>query len=76
MSHASPASQLSCMAKTLTVDIMCKQFSQLIFFIPVILIGTVDLYHFIPHSLMLTLPGGHKVSTEQSILCLFSTLCI
>ena len=40
------------------------------FFIPVLLIGTIDFYHFIPFSLTLTLPGGHKVSF------IFSTLFI
>ena len=34
------------------------------FFLPAILAGTIDFYHFIPHSLTLTLTGGHKVSAE------------
>ena len=28
---------------------------------PAMLIGNIDLYHFIPLSLTLTFPGGHKV---------------
>ena len=40
-------------------------------------IGTIDLYHFIPLSLTLTLAGGHKVSAKQNIwlhvLAQFST---
>ena len=31
-------------------------------------IGTIDFYHFIPLSLTLTLPEGHKVSVEQNFL--------
>ena len=31
-------------------------------FIPAMLIGTIDFYHFIPPSLTMALPGGHKVS--------------
>ena len=34
-------------------------------FIPAMLIGTTDFYHFIPLSLSLTLPGGHSISTKQ-----------
>ena len=32
------------------------------------LIGTIYFYHFIPLSLALTLPGGHKVSAKQNRL--------
>ena len=42
------------------------------FFIPALLIGTIGFYHFIPLSLTLTLPGGHKVSTKQNLLASFS----
>ena len=35
----------------------CTQTSELNFFIPAMLIGTIDYYHFIPLSLTLTLPG-------------------
>ena len=41
-------------------------------FIPAILIGTIDFYHFILLSLTLTLPGGHKVSAKQILLASFS----
>ena len=36
------------------------------------LIGTIDLYHFIPLSRTLVLPEGHKVGTEQNLLASFS----
>ena len=35
-------------------------------------ICTINFYHFIPLSLTLTLPGGHKVSTKQNLLASFS----
>ena len=44
---------------------------QPVLLIPAMLIGTMDFYHFIPLSLTLTLPGGHKVSTKQSLLASF-----
>ena len=34
-------------------------------FIPALLIGTIDFYHFIPLSLTLTLSGGHKVTVQS-----------
>ena len=37
-------------------------------FIPTMHIGTIDFYNFIPFSLTLTLPWGHKVSTKQNLL--------
>ena len=36
-------------------------------FIPAMLIGTIDFCHFIPFSLNLTLPGGHKVKAKQNL---------
>ena len=41
-------------------------------FIPAMLTGTIDFYHFIPLSLTLTLSWGHKVSAKQDLLALFS----
>ena len=41
------------------------------FFIPGVLIGTSDSYHFIPLSLTLILPRGNKVSTKQNLLASF-----
>ena len=38
---------------------------------PAMLIGTIYLYHFVPLSLSLTLPGGHKVSLKQNLLASF-----
>ena len=35
-------------------------------------IGTIDLQHFIPLSVILTLPGCHKVSAKQNLLASFS----
>ena len=36
-----------------------------VFFIPTVLSGTIESYHFIPFSKTLTLGGGHMVSTKQ-----------
>ena len=36
------------------------------------LIGTIDFYHFIPLSLILTLPGSHKVSKAKPFGFIFS----
>ena len=36
-------------------------------------IGIIDFYHFIPFSLTLTLPGGHKVSAKQNLLAKLSS---
>ena len=46
---------------------------QAIFFIPAMLIGTINFYHFIPLSVTLTLSGGHKVSAKQNLLRFFVT---
>ena len=46
---------------------------QQVFFIPAMLIGTINFYHFIPLSAILTLAWGHKVSTRQSLLASFLT---
>ena len=37
------------------------------FSIPAVVIGMIDFCHFIPLSLTLTLPGGHKHSTKQRL---------
>ena len=58
------------MAKDLTLDISQKLFNQT--FIPAMLVGTIDLYHFVLLSLSLTLSGGHKVSVKQNLLASFS----
>ena len=41
------------------------------FFIPAILIGTIDFYHFVS-LLTLTSPRGHKVSMKLNLLASFS----
>ena len=41
-------------------------------FLPSMLIGMIDFYHFIPLSLILTLPGDHKVSAKQNLLASLS----
>ena len=60
-----------CVAKTLTLDMTCKLFNQF-FFIPAMLIGTIDFYHFMLLSLTLTLPGGHMICAQQDLLASFS----
>ena len=45
---------------------------QLMIFIPAMLIGTIDVNHFVTFSLTLTLPGGHKVIAKQNLLASFS----
>ena len=40
-------------------------------FIPALLTGTIDFYHFTPLSVTLTMLGGHKVSTKQDLLASF-----
>ena len=42
------------------------------FVIPVMLIGTIDFYHFIPLSVTLTMAGGHTVCAKQNMLALLS----
>ena len=46
----------------------------LLFVLPAMFLGTIDFNHFIPLSLTLTLPGGHKVSAKQNLLASFSCL--
>ena len=43
-----------------------KQTFQSISFVPTMLVGTIDFHHFIPLSLTLIVPGGHKVSAQQT----------
>ena len=45
-----------------------KQILQPNLFIPAMLKGTVDLYHFILRTGTSTLPGGHEVSVKQNLL--------
>ena len=63
--------QPSCAIETLTLDITCKLFNQ-VFFIPVMLIDTINCNHCVPLRLTFTLPGGHKVRVEQNLLASFS----
>ena len=58
------------MAKPLVSDIT-RSFRPNVF-IPSTLIGIIDIYHFIPHSLTLTLAEGHNVSSKQNLQALFS----
>ena len=41
-------------------------------FIPAVLIGTIELFHFISLSMTLTLAGGHKVNRMQNLWTSFS----
>ena len=59
----------SCMVKIFSVGHFTNQF----FLISAMPLGTIDFFHFIPLSLTLTLPGGHKVSTKQNLLLRFHT---
>ena len=43
------------------------------FFIPAMLTGTIDICHFIPLSLTLTLVGGHKINKKQILRLHFLT---
>ena len=53
---------------------MCKLFIQTFFMsVILILIGTIDFYHFIPLSVTVTLAGGHKGGTKPSLLVSFLT---
>ena len=62
----------SCMAKTfLTFDVTRKLFNQVFFFIPAMVVGTIDCCHCVPRSITLTLAGGHKVSTKRNLLVYF-----
>ena len=70
-SSGHPAGSLSCIVETLRLDIARKGVNQF-FFIPAMLISTIDSYHFVPLSLTLTLPGGHRVSVMQNLLTSFS----
>ena len=59
-----PASQLSCMAQSLTLNItqiLCPNI-----FIPAMPIDILDYYPIISPSGTLTLGGGHKVDTKQT----------
>ena len=40
-------------------------------FILCVLLGSIDFYHFIPHSLTLTMAWSHKVSAKQNLLASF-----
>ena len=63
---------LSCVTKTLMLNIT-RRLLNLIFFLPAILIGTIDFFHCTPLSQTLTL-GGHRISTKQNPLaCFFHT---
>ena len=42
------------------------------FFLPAMLVGTIDFYHFIPLPLALPLPSSHKVNAKQNLLASFS----
>ena len=58
--------------KNLSVEHYIQTFQPNVF-LPAMLIGTIDFYHFIPHSVTLTLTGGHKVSTKLSCWLHFLT---
>ena len=65
-------SRLSCLAKKKSNIGHSTQTVLRNFFLPAMLIGTIHFYHFIPLSLTLTVPGGHKVSAKQYLLASFS----
>ena len=59
--------------KALMLDIVGKL--KQIVFIPGMLIGTIDHYHFIPFSAALIMAEGHKVSRKHSVVASFLTYC-
>ena len=63
------------MWKTFNVGHYAQTFQQSSF-IPAMLTGAIDFYHFIPLSLTLTLARGHTVSTKQNLLKFFGFFCI
>ena len=65
------AGQPFCVTKTFNIG-HYTQTVQPNLFIPAMLIGTIDFYHFILLSLTLILPGGHMVSIKQNLLASFS----
>ena len=65
MSRARPAGRLAWQQLehwTLHVNFLTN-----FFFILAMLIGTIDFNHFTLFSLILTVPGGHKVSAKQNL---------
>ena len=58
-------------AKTYNIG-LCTSFYTKFFFIPAMLIGTTDFYHFIPLSLALTMAGNHGVGGKQNLFSSFS----
>ena len=51
--------------RKLSVGITCKLFNQL-FFMPAMLVGTIDFCRLIPFSLTLPLPGNDKVNANKT----------
>ena len=49
--------------KNFTLHLPCKLLSQT--FMPTMLVGTIDFYHFIPLSITLTLTGGHRLAQSK-----------
>ena len=66
-----PAGCPSCMAKTLTLDMLCKLLKQSVSYLPCLWISLTSLI-FVPFSVTLTMAGDHKISSEQSMQALFS----
>ena len=58
-----PTGNLSCVAKNFNCGHYTKTVQPNVF-IHVLLIDTIDCCHFIPLSLTLTLPGGHKIRAK------------
>ena len=68
MSRVCPSGQpAALLGKRLNVG-HCTQTIQPNFFIPGMLVGTIDSHHFILLSLTFILSGGHKVRAKQSLL--------
>ena len=68
--NQSSASWPSLVMKTWTLTLYVN-FPVKFFFIFAMLTGTIDLYHFIPLSVTLTLALGHKVCAKQSLVASF-----
>ena len=65
-----PAGRLPCVAKTRALEITHKNLHKIRSNLPAS--GILDLFHFIPLSVTVTLSWSHKIGGEQNLLTVFS----